>query len=116
MFLSLADKSSEVLSIPLIIQRTTNYWVIDLAVKAHVVEVIDGDTFKTKNIIRLEGVDAPELDEEGGKEAKQELENLILDKDITYEEKARDEHARIIAQVWVDSLSVNDAMNRFLGK
>lgn len=83
-------------------------------VKAHVVEVIDGDTFKTKNIIRLEGVDAPELDQSGGKEAKQKLESLILNKDITYEEKARDNFGRILAQVWVDSLNVNDAMNNFL--
>ena len=77
-------------------------------------EVIDGDTFKTKNRIRLEGVDAPELNQSGGEEAKQKLESLILDKDITYEEKARDEYARIVAQVWVDSLNVNDAMNAFL--
>ena len=79
-------------------------------------EVIDGDTFKTLNIIRLEGVEAPELDQPGGKEAKQKLESLILDKDITYEEKARDDFGRIVAQVWIDSLNVNDAMNEFLGK
>jgi micrococcal nuclease len=85
-----------------------------MVIKAHVVEVIDGDTFKTKNIIRLEGVDAPELNQSGGKEAKQHLESLILDKDITYEEKARDEYARIVAQVWVNSTNVNDAMNAFL--
>ena len=90
--------------------------MIDLAVSAHVVEVIDGDTFKTKKRIRLEGVEAPELNQPGGKEAKEKLESLILGKDITYEEKARDEFARIVAQVWVDSLNVNDAMNKFLGK
>jgi endonuclease YncB( thermonuclease family) len=41
--------------------------VIGLVVKAHVVKFIDGDTFKTKNTIRLEGVDAPELNQPGGK-------------------------------------------------
>ena len=85
-------------------------------VKAYVVEVIDGDTFKTKNTIRLERVDAPELNQPGGKEAKQKLESLTLNKDITYEEKARDEFARIIAQVWVNNLNVNDTMNEFLGQ
>ena len=35
----------------------------------------------------LEGVAAPELDQTGGNEAKQKLENLILDKDIIYEKK-----------------------------
>jgi len=86
-----------------------------MVIKAHVVEVIDGDTFKTLNRIRLEGVDAPELNQTGGNEAKQKLESLILDKDITYEEKARDDYARIVAQVWVNSLNINDAMNGFLG-
>lgn len=93
----------------------TNYEVVHVVIKAHVVEVIDGDTFKTLKIIRLEGVDAPELNQTGGNEAKQKLESLILDKDITYEEKARDDYARIVAQVWVNSLNVNDAMNAFLG-
>jgi endonuclease YncB( thermonuclease family) len=39
------------------------------------------------NRIGLEGVAAPELDQTGGNEAKQKLENLILDKDIIYMRK-----------------------------
>lgn len=83
---------------------------------AHVVEVIDGDTFKTKNTIRLENVEAPELSEPGGQRAKEKLESLISNKDIIYEEKARDDYARIIAQVWVGSLNINDAMNSFVNE
>jgi endonuclease YncB( thermonuclease family) len=32
-----------------------------MVVKAHVVEVVDGDTFRTNYTIRLESVDAPEI-------------------------------------------------------
>ena len=82
--------------------------------RATVKEVIDGDTFKTGNIIRLENVDAPELDQAGGQEAQRKLEELILNKEVVYEEQARDDYGRIIAQVWINGKNVNDAMNEFL--
>lgn len=82
--------------------------------RATVKEVIDGDTFKTANTIRLENVNAPELDKPGGKAAKEKLEELILNKEVVYEEQARDDYKRIIAQVWINSKNVNGAMNEFL--
>lgn len=39
-----------------------------------------------------------------------------MNKDIVYEEKARDDYGRIVAQVWVGNINVNDAMNSYLGK
>ena len=86
-----------------------------MAVRARVVEVIDGDTFRTAaNRIRLANVDAPELNEPGGQAAKRELERLIGGKEVIYEEKARDPYGRIVAQVWVNGTDVNAAMRRFL--
>lgn len=47
----------------------------------YVTNVIDGDTFDTKNrLARLADVNAPELDEMGGLEAKRHLERIIGDK------------------------------------
>lgn len=48
------------------------------------VRVIDGDTFETaeKQWIRVSGIDAPEQGMCGSREAKQELEKLVLGKDI----------------------------------
>jgi len=87
-----------------------------MAVRARVVEVIDGDTFKTvNNTIRLANVDAPELSESGGFAAKRELERLVGGKEVTYEEKAQS-YGRIVAQVWVNSTDVNAAMRRFLNQ
>ena len=47
-----------------------------------VTNVIDGDTFETsdKKLIRLLGVEAPELGLCGADESKKQLENLILNK------------------------------------
>lgn len=49
-----------------------------------VVSVTDGDTFvtKEKQYIRLDSVNAPELDNCLGKEAKSELEKLVLNKKV----------------------------------
>jgi len=82
--------------------------------RATVKEVIDGDTFKTANRIRLENVDAPEMSQSGGSDAKQKLESLISGKEVVYEEQARDKYGRIVAQVWVNGKNVNDAMNAYL--
>lgn len=81
----------------------------------YVTEGIDGDSFKTKaGEMRLEGVDAPEYNSEDGRKAKRKLEELILNRNIEYEEQARDVYGRLVIQVWVDGKNVNDEMNRFL--
>ncbi|MCI0723818.1 MAG: thermonuclease family protein [Acidobacteria bacterium] len=85
-----------------------------MAVRAQVREVIDGDTFRTAKIIRLANVDAPELSQPGGQAAKKKLESLIGGKEVVYDEKAHDNYGRIVAQVSVDGLDVNAAMNRYL--
>ena len=74
--------------------------------------VIDGDTFKT-NVevrIRFSRVNAPSINTPEGQKAKALLESLILSKSITYEVVARDAYGCAVAEVWVDSRNVNDAM------
>ncbi len=65
-------------------------------------EVIDGDTFMTKEIqyIRANTYDAPELDMCGGQEAKKELEKLILGKDIYLKVNYHDSGGRLMASVY----------------
>ncbi len=83
----------------------------------YVTEVIDGDTFKTRfETMRLEGIDAPKIDSEGGRKAKRKLEELILNKTIEYEEKARDDYGRLVVQVWVNGMNVNDEMADFIDR
>ena len=82
---------------------------------AKVKKVIDGDTFEiTDDVIRLEGVDAPEIDAEDGESCKEKLEELILDEEVEYVEKARDDYGRLVAQVWVGDVDVNETMNDFI--
>ncbi len=87
--------------------------------KERVTRVIDGDTFETnrrKKPVRLSGYDAPELNQRGGKTAKKVLENLILNKEVSIDTKARDKYARAIANVKQGRFSVNKAMKEKLNK
>lgn len=75
-------------------------------------EVIDGDSFilKTDQSIRLDNLDAPELEFCGGQEAKKRLEELVLGKVVEYEISAFDTFHRPIALVYVDGKFVNEIM------
>ena len=73
--------------------------------------VKDGAVFKIKrNVwIRLARVNAPRIETHGGQKAKKTLGSLILQKAITYEVVATDSYG-CVAEVWVDSMNVNDYM------
>lgn len=93
---------------------------------AKVVKVYDGDTctcvFKPKMRrddpmikcrIRMERYDAPELKAEMGKEARDFLAEMIMEKVVWMEMKKNDKWGRILAEIWLnkgDSKSVNDLM------
>jgi micrococcal nuclease len=60
--------------------------------------VIDGDTIRIKQqSIRLWGIDAPELDEPGGLDAKYMLETIISYNKVTCKPVGARSHKRIVA-------------------
>ncbi len=82
--------------------------------KGECVAVVDGDTIKVSvwnfdpetrtwepsiKVIRLDGVDAPELTQEFGVESKSYLSDLILGRRIEIEDKGCDWHGRTIGRV-----------------
>jgi endonuclease YncB( thermonuclease family) len=75
--------------------------------------VKDGDTFRTaeQHWIRLARYSAPEEDSSNYDKAKQLLSNLILNKEIVYEQVGTS-YARIVAEVWQDNKNINDIMIR----
>lgn len=79
-----------------------------------VTKVIDGDTFDTdaRQLIRIASIDAPELDQCGGKEAKEALEKLILDKDVYIKAVYRDS-TRLMSMVYTKDGSVAEKMLTF---
>lgn len=74
--------------------------------------VIDGDTFETteKQVVRLSGVDAPEVDRCGGLEAKEHLEKLIMHKRLMIKVIFNDKFKRLVSQVYVGNNYINKEM------
>jgi len=83
--------------------------------KEKVTKVIDGDTFETnrrKHSVRLANVDTPEKRQPGYQDAKKELSDLILNKEVTIDTVARDKYGRSVAKVKVGVQSVNKKMEK----
>ncbi len=77
-----------------------------------VVEVSDGDTLKLSDgkTFRLYGVNAPEVKEPFYEEAKAFTENLVLGKEISFEQEANykvDKFGRELGYVFVNGVNLN---------
>ena len=71
-----------------------------------VVGVIDGDTIRiTRNLksvkVRLYGVDCPEINQDGGKEARSLVRRLAFGRVVHIESKGKDRYKRIIGRVYL---------------
>lgn len=77
-----------------------------------VTSVVDGDTFvlTTGQRIRLSNIYAPELELCGGKEAKERLEDLVLNKEVRIETSNEDVFNRALGLVYVKDTLVNEAL------
>jgi len=75
--------------------------------------VIDGSTFLTEggSLIKLANVVVPQANEPNFEGPKGELEKLILNKPIFFEEISKS-NSFIVANVWVDSIHVNSHMQK----
>lgn len=77
-----------------------------------VVEVTDGDTMKlsTGQTFRLYGVNSPEVKEPYFEEAKAFTQNLVLNKEISFEQEENykeDKFGRMLGYVFVDGVNLN---------
>ncbi len=80
--------------------------------KLSVTEVSDGDTFKLSSgqTFRLYGVNAPEVKEPFFEEAKAFTENLVLGKEISFEQEENykvDKFGRTLGYVFVGGVNLN---------
>lgn len=77
-----------------------------------VIGVLDGDTItlEGKTRFRLRNIDAPEIENCGGEEAKKELEKLIGDKKVSVKEEILDNWGRPMGLVYIGNRLVNKEM------
>ncbi len=78
---------------------------------ARVVQVYDGDTFRTEDsaVIRMLGIDAPEMYQPGGDVARDILEKYVLGKQVRLEadREDKDHYGRLLRYVYVGDTLVN---------
>ena len=78
-----------------------------------IINVIDGDTVHLLNDneeklkIRLQHIDAPELDQSYGKKSKFVLQQLILNKKVTVIGDKKDKYKRLLGVIYLDELDIN---------
>lgn len=79
---------------------------------AFVVTVHDGDTLKLDDgrIIRLSGIDAPEITQPYGIESRDLLGKLIRKKTIRIETRGTDRYGRTVGEIFVGNKSINRSM------
>ncbi len=78
--------------------------------QVHVDRIIDGDTIESnKTSIRLLGINTPERGELYYEEAKEFLENLVLNKTVNlkYGKEHYDKYQRVLAYVFLDNQNIN---------
>ncbi len=79
--------------------------------------VIDGDTIDVQLTsgpirVRLNGIDTPERGQPWGREATNALSALVMGKQVDLEPFTQDRYDRLVANVFVGSVNVNDALVR----
>lgn len=84
-----------------------------------VTQVSDGDSLRLtprgggKPVeVRLEGIDAPEICQEGGRQARDALREKVLNQPATLRATDRDEHGRTLGTLTVGGVNINDRMVR----
>jgi len=83
-----------------------------------VVKVIDGDTFTlrlsdgTQRAVRITELDAPEICQPWGEEAKQALADRVLKQTVRVQPRGADRWQRLLGRVFVGDLDVGDRLVR----
>ncbi len=77
-----------------------------------VTKITDGDTFVVdgKSVVRLLGLDAPEVGRCGAEEATKLLSDTILNKKVTMHASTEDKFRRLVSDVYLNDQSVNLVM------
>ena len=87
------------------------------SLEAKVVRIVDGDSLWLEPAgatapmeLRLLGIDAPEICQAWGQEAKQALAELVLHQQVAVKTSGRDTYGRTLGTIYLDSLNVNKKM------
>jgi micrococcal nuclease len=90
--------------------ETTLIVTVNRVVDGDSVLVLDPKDNDKEYEVQLEGLDAPELKQEFGKESSEALAKLIEKKELRITWKSKDNFERLLAQVYVGDMHINSEM------
>jgi endonuclease YncB( thermonuclease family) len=106
-----------VLSLMFFLHGTATWAAAPITVTGQVSRVTDGDSLWLTLAssgqplqLRLLGIDAPEICQPWGEQAKQALAELVLGKQVTVHTQGQDTYGRTLATVFVDAVNVNKTL------
>jgi len=71
---------------------------------------IDGDTLRCgRERVRIEGINAPELKEPGGQQARQRLQRRLEFGEIVIERRGRDKYGRTLGRLYVNGKRITQS-------
>jgi endonuclease YncB( thermonuclease family) len=86
-------------------------------IEGKVTRVTDGDSLWLEPAVqgppvelRLEGIDAPEICQAWGAQAKQALAELVLNRSVSVETVGRDTHGRTLGTLYLDGRNINKSL------
>lgn len=89
----------------------------DKRLHGKVTRIVDGDTVRfsiegarQRRIVRLSQIDAPELDQPWGREAKRALDDLVHRQDIVLRYEGVDRYGRMLGRIQLDGQDVGERM------
>jgi len=90
---------------------------VPTTIEGTVVRVTDGDSLWLEPAppgvpvqLRLQDIDAPEICQPWGAQAKRALQDLVLNKAVSVRVSGRDTHGRTLGTLYLDSLNVNKSL------
>jgi micrococcal nuclease len=79
--------------------------------------VVDGDTVRARPLkggkpvsIRVDGIDAPEICQNGGDASRDALKRRVLGRQVVIESRSRDDYGRLLGKVLLDGADVGEQM------
>jgi endonuclease YncB( thermonuclease family) len=71
---------------------------------------IDGDTLRCgRERVRVEGINAPELNAPGGQQARQRLQQRLQSGEIVIERRGRDKYGRTLGRLYVNGQRITQS-------
>ena len=97
------------------VRTVMSFAPVSEVLSGRVTKVVDGDTLHLRvdgnqHVIRLHEIDAPELVQPWGRQARRALSKKVFRKNVVVEVSTTDAYGRLVGKVWLGERDINRVM------